>query len=216
MDLKLTMLQILSRISIIFSVVSIVGAISIALIDELLIIKITWFAVGLISFLGQFIWIGFASFAVVILLRGVVVAKGRTRLMSASLLLISSLLFSWWLHGWIRSQNLFYHLHEELYNEAAQLILNGDFQRVDRDIILPDKFDSLSVGDFIWSYRRGDAIDIIFAQAGFAGELVGYIYSSDSKTPMTGARVEYVEGTDGHWYRGNNDTVLFLTNLDQD
>ena len=115
-----------------------------------------------------------------------------------------------------RSQGLYFRLNRDLYNEAAQMIVSGEYTREGRNIILPEEFDKLSLG-IIRMYKRGDATDVLFCHAGFAGELNGYVYSSDGTKPMPGAFVRPLKGGLPNWYSGSNEgCTIFPVGTDED
>lgn len=192
-----------------WAALAVFGSVVAGLAQDLLTIPITWMGSGLIVMSWGVLWLGIAVGAIAFFVSAVFMSKGRQRSFFTSLLMLSALLLSSFLLKWSSNQHLYFAIHEDLYNEAAELIMRGEYERNERNIILPEKYDALSSG-IIWSYQREGALDILFCHAGLAGELSGYVFSSDGKPPMPGTTSRVIRHSNGHWFDGANDGCLVL------
>ena len=115
---------------------------------------------------------GFAVGAAAVLVLSLFKSNNQKRQIASALLLGLGVYLSIIVCKWSRSQDFYFGIHQELYDEAAQAVLRGAFERDGVNITLPVRYEKLSVG-IVRSYRRGNASDILFCYAGFAGELEG-------------------------------------------
>jgi len=187
------------------SILIVVGSALLALGCDFFLIALTWLLVAGLCLAGALIWCAAAIAAIVLFFKGLRKTDQRMHACIPAICLATALVIAPLVFYACNRADLFFRYNRARYEEVASMALKGKLEQKGRDFQLPPNYKGLSATNSVWLYRRSGATDVMFITAGFGGEVVGYVYSSDGQTPLPGTASRPISGAGKHWYHGSND-----------